>query len=93
MGFYIQGPTLGKAEHIVDNLGGTPATQEEATAAMNDSTKGVIVVVNNQGVFEAAAFAFNQKEFDDFVDPSDPRPKKFVIMDRAKAEEESGYQE
>jgi len=92
MGFYIEGPVLGKAEHIVDNLGGTAVTQEEAAQAMNDPSKGVIVVVNNQGVFEAAAFAFSQQEFDEFVDPSDQRPKKFVVMDRARAEAESGYQ-
>jgi len=57
---------------------------------MNAPGMGVIVVVDN-GPFEAAAFAYSQREFDEFVSDRDPRPRQFVILDRAVAEKASGF--
>jgi len=89
MGYYIQGPAKGKAEFIVENLNGKIVSQSEAKEAV-DNGLGVIVVVNN-GPFEAAGFAFDWKEFQDFTLFTDQRPKRFVIMDRKLACELSGF--
>jgi len=51
---------------------------------------GLICVVDN-GLFEAAAFCFDEQEFKEFIDPKDPRPKTWVVMDRDKAEILSKY--
>ncbi len=42
---------------------------------------GVIVVVDN-GFFEAAGFAYDLKEFDEFTRPQDMRRKNFVAIER-----------
>ena len=92
MGFYVQGPPLGKAKFIEQNYSGILATKSQAEKMLSEMSKGVIVVVNN-GPFEAAAFAFNKKEFDDFHGPNDYRTKQYVIIDRTKACELTKYQE
>jgi hypothetical protein len=92
MGYYIQTPSVkGKAEYIATQYKGRIASYTKALDAMNDSTKGVIVVVDN-GFFEAAGFAFNQSEFEAFTQLSDDRPREFVILDRDVAEKLSGYE-
>lgn len=50
----------------------------------------LIVIVNN-GPFEAAAIAYSESEFLDFTGPSDNRPKEYIIMDKAKAYELTRY--
>ena len=62
----------------------------EAAVAMSEADKAVIIVVNN-GPFEAAGFAYNQGEFEAFTQADDHRPRQFVVMDRAKAKELTGY--
>ena len=52
--------------------------------------KALIVVVHNSG-FEAAGFAFNEREFLAFTFPGDFRPKDFVLLDRSVAETLTGY--
>ena len=80
MGYYIQtNSNTGKASIIAKEHGGVIVSYGEAKEAMKDATKGVIVVLNN-GFFEAAGFAYNQEEFDAFT--SDMRPKHYVILDR-----------
>ena len=88
MGYYIEGPAIGKAQHIIDNHGGRSVTASEAAQLVE--SHGVIAVKNN-GRFEAAAFCFNAKEFQEFSDPYDFRPTSFVVIDRAKAAELSSY--
>lgn len=91
MGYYIEGPTLGKTKFIVDNFGAILITPAEALEAIKEKM-GVICVVNN-GPFEAAAFCYNEDEFEAFNDPGDFRPKKWLLMDMKKAKELTGYKE
>jgi hypothetical protein len=35
-------------------------------------------------LFGAAAFIYNEDEFNDFLDPSDDRPKRYFIWDRVE---------
>jgi hypothetical protein len=91
MGYYVEtGTTHNKAKIICQQHNGQRVTQEQALTAMHDPTKGVIVVVSNP-MFEAAAFAYDMREFEAFTDPDDFRPKQFVVMDRKLAEKLSRY--
>lgn len=88
MGYYIQGPTIGKAVYIANTYDGEIVTEDEARAQVGK--KGVIVVVSN-GPFDAAAYAFDEREFTTCTLPHDKRPKQFVVMDKDEAEELSGF--
>jgi hypothetical protein len=89
MGYYVQGPAIGKAQFIVSEHDGVIISQpKEFNDVVND--KAIICVVGN-GAWEAAAYCYNEKEFEEFADPSDPRPKKWLVMDKDLAEELSGF--
>lgn len=91
MGYYVEVPKHhDKAEQIRDLFGGKIVDLKVASEAISDPTKGVIVVIDN-GPFEAAGFAYNQQEFEEFTSRSDLRPKKYVILSRQKAEELTRY--
>jgi len=88
MGYYIDGPAKGKAVFIKGKYG---ADIISTPAVFNvPAGKALICVVDN-GPFEAAAYCFNVREFKAFSDHADPRPKKWLLMDRSKAEELTGY--
>ena len=89
MGFYIEVPkNKDKAQQIVELYGGqivlSPPSFEDITP--NDA---IICVVDN-GIYEAAGFAFDQEELLRFSIP-DGRLRMWVIMDRKKACELTGY--
>lgn len=89
MGYYIEVPAnTGKAELIRQLHGGEilPGQPEWNSWAPG---KACIVVVAN-ALFEAAAYAYDEQEFRAFTDPSDDRPRQFVLMDRELAEKLSG---
>ncbi len=52
--------------------------------------KAIIVVIDNGG-FEAAGYCYSEREFADFTNPRDPRQKTFLVMDKKLAEELTGY--
>lgn len=91
MGYYIQGPSKGKAQTIIAEHDAVEITIEEAVEIMDDPDRdqGVICVVDN-GPFEAAGYAFDKKEFEVFAQ-EDGRPKTWLAMSRGKAEELCGY--
>lgn len=89
MGFYIQGPPLGKvgfieSEYGAEVLSGPPSSFDEVP-----ENKGLICVVSN-GPFEAAGFCFSASEFDAFTHP-DTRPKTWLLMDLEEAKRASGF--
>lgn len=91
MGYYIETDfTHGKAEAIAEKYDGIVYPTPPDYDAIDSRGDGIIVVINN-GLFEAAGFAYDKQEFLAFTQPDDLRPKKFVIMDRATAEIASGY--
>lgn len=91
MGYYIEtDSSTDKANYIAKIYNGKSVSRAEAAEAMKDPDKGVIVVVDN-GYFEAAGFAFNQKEFEAFTRPDDKRYKDFIILDRELAKQLSEY--
>lgn len=82
MGYYIQGPASGKAQYLVEQFAGKIVEQPHF---FSDVPKGeeLVVVVDN-GPFEAAAWAFSKREFEEFTDQSDARPKLFVLVPEEK---------
>jgi len=91
MGFYIEVPeNTNKAEQIRDLYGGEIVQTVPLDYSKIPEGKALIVVVDN-GLFEAAGFCFNEPEFRVFTDILELRPRKFVYLDRDKAEELSGF--
>lgn len=93
MGWYVKseeetGEDFGKAQYLVEKYGGRVVSQSEAQKLVD--TEGVVVVMDN-GIFEAAGFAYDIDEFNAFTGPDDPRPRTFVVMDRNKVKDLTGY--
>jgi len=88
MGWYIPGPAQGKARYIKERHG---AEIIERPSSFRDisSDKALICVVDN-GPFEAAGYAFSEREFEAFSRP-DSRQKTWMVMDYNLARELSGY--
>lgn len=92
MGFYIETATLqGKAEVIAREYGGQ-IVPKPASFADVPAGKGLVCVVQN-GLFDAAGFAFDEREFEAFTEPGDHRSKTWVLMDYEKAAVLSGYRD
>jgi hypothetical protein len=93
MGYYIEGPALGKGEMLVQEYEATKTTLSQAAADF-DAGFGIVFVVNNF-MFEAAAFAYSKQELEYFVKGfetgTDSRPFDVYKMDRKLAEQLSGY--
>lgn len=89
MGYYIQGPTLGKAKFIIENYGAERISEPDSFTDIS-SDKALICVVSNY-VFEAAGFCHNQREFDEFTYEGDARAKEWLIMDIDKAKELTNF--
>ena len=82
MGFYIDGPTKGKASHILNNWGGI---RFELIRKFEDTPINMVpVVVVNNGSFEAAGICFNEREYKGFTNPYDPRPREGIYVPRKK---------
>jgi hypothetical protein len=90
MGYYVEhslGYNRGKVGDLISVRG---AQYFIGTWKDVPEDKAVIVVMDN-GMFEVAGFAYDEKEFNTFRRPEDRRPKTFLLMDRKLAEELSGY--
>lgn len=88
MGRYIQGPIHGKANYIKTMFNGETITSPPASFNSIPEGKALIVVCNN-GPFEAAGYAYDQVEFEEFTRPDDPRPREYILIDKAVAENNS----
>jgi hypothetical protein len=91
MGFYIQGPALCKAQYIVSEYDGKIIPCPNAFSEIPQD-KALLCVVNN-GPFEAAAYCFSEREFEAFTESTDERRKTWLIMDKQKVHELTGYKE
>jgi hypothetical protein len=90
MGYYIETGTLhGKAEVIAREHNGQIIPQPASFADVPDGM-GLVCVVRN-GMFDAAGFAYDEREFAVFADPGDYRAKTWVLLDYETAAKHSGY--
>lgn len=90
MGFYIQGPAIGKVKYLKNNYGAKTFNKVPKSVSEVPENEAIIVVVNN-GAFEAAGYVFDDGELQAFTLPEDQRPKIFLTMNKDKAERLSGY--
>ena len=91
MGYYIQtDSTHNKAAYLVSKFGGRALPQAPASFEAIPSDKALIVVVDN-GMFEAAGLIYSPGEFAAFTSKDDLRPKQYVLLDKAVAYKEAGY--
>ncbi len=89
MGFYIEGPTKGKAEFLKKEHGAVQMSESEA--ALEVDRMGVICVVYNT-TWDAAGFAYNTLEFARMIPrEDDQRPRRWMVMERETAERLSGF--
>lgn len=83
MGKYLQGPTKGKADHLVEKYHAQVIEQPKNFADVPEDM-ALICVVDNM-IFDAAAYAYSQGEFDEFSRPCG-RPKTWLLMAKALTE-------
>lgn len=92
MGYYIEtDASTGKAQWLVFNENAEFVQQPDSFDGVPED-KALICVVNNF-IFEAAAYCFSPEEFEVFTLPDDVRPKKWLLMDKVRAESMSGYKQ
>ncbi len=93
MGYYIEVPNnKGKAQQLVD-LHGARILDKQPVFTDAKPDEAIICVLDN-GPWEAAGFAYNEREFEEFAAPDmigRQRPRTWLIMDRAKAIKLTGY--
>jgi hypothetical protein len=87
MGYYLEtDSTHGKAQAIADEWGGrvspAPPSFERLQAA-----EDVLIVVLNNGMFEAAGICYDEGEYNEFCRKEDSRPKTFVVLSKKKTVE------
>lgn len=94
MGYYIETDcNKGKADEIIAKHGAREVGVGEARECLASTTEAPILILDN-GPFEAACFLYSAEEFEYFqreMASGDQRPRRFVVMDRAKCKQLSGY--
>ena len=84
MGLYLNpGAVVGKADQLIE-LGAKELMSPPATIDSVADDKAIVCVVEN-GPFDAAAWAFNDRELS--KDLRDMRPKRWLVMDKKYVEE------
>jgi len=100
IGFYIEAPTSkGKANYLVEKYKARVVCLEEAEDHMEQKHENdifenkdeTIVIVVDNGPFEAAVVVTDYSEFKRFTAFNDYRPKTFLMMDKKLAFTLSGY--
>jgi len=92
MGYYIQTPghNTGKAQRICEEHQEAFIIPRPTVFAKVPDNMGLVCVIDN-GLFDAAGYCYNLREFLEFSNPDDTRPKTWLLMDKKKAEKLSGY--
>lgn len=94
MGYYIQtGSNMGKVNFLRSNYGAEPISEAMARTVVAESADSAIIVVVDNGDFEAAGLAYDSDEFRVFTHPADGRGKAFLRMDRKLACKLAGYRD
>ena len=90
MGFQLPGPTKGKVDHLIATYGAERLPRPPAAFHDIPESKALICVVDTV-TYETASFCFSAAEMALLNDSSDFRPRTWLVMDRATAEELSKY--
>jgi hypothetical protein len=80
MGAYVN-PPVGTKEQWLEQNG----TRASANIKFRDiPANSMLVVVVDNGMFTAAGICFDEREFNDFTDESDDRPKRYFVVETEK---------
>lgn len=91
VGYYIQtSRPRNKAADIYTEHPSSELIPQPASFAEVPEGKGLICVVDN-GPFEAAAFCFDEWEFEEFIRTDEDRTRTWILMPRELAEKLSGF--
>lgn len=90
MGYYIQGPTKGKAAFICQTYGGFLTSLQHGRETIKERPDLALICVVDNGAFEAAGFAYDERELEAFAN-DDGRAKTWLLLDRDKVKELTGY--
>lgn len=91
MGFYLPGPNHGKAQYLIKEHGAVDFTLCRPQKFEEIPDDQALVVVVDNGPFEAAGLVYNSREFEEFTRPGDRRPRQFLLMEREKAYQLAGF--
>jgi hypothetical protein len=92
MGYYVQTPANKNKALQIEALYGGKRINKPIEFSEVPPDKALIVVVDN-GPFEAAGFAYNAEEFREFTDEDDTRPKEYLLLELEKAFELTKFPE
>ena len=93
MGYYINQsskrilPVKGKADILIQD---GDATEMKKPTEFPKHNVSIVCVVDN-GVFEAAGLAYDENELRVMSSSTDPRPKRWLLMNKQLAEKLAGY--
>jgi hypothetical protein len=79
------GATVGKADQLI-SLGAVEIPGPPDSLSDIPEESALICVVSN-GPFDAAAYAFSDRELEAFILPDDHRPKRWLLMEKTYVEE------
>jgi hypothetical protein len=89
MGFYIEVPMQQVGDHFnkADQLEAFYGAKRLPGAPDQLPDEGVLICVVQNRLFEAAGICYDNYELQVFADPTDDRPKVWLVMERSKVVE------
>jgi hypothetical protein len=90
MGFQIPGPTKGKVQYFVDMYQAVVLDRPPSDFDDISDDQAIICVIDTLQ-YEVASYAFSRQEFSLLDDHSDFRKRTWVLMDKTKANQLSGF--
>jgi hypothetical protein len=86
MGYYINEDSKG---NLLPQTGKAQALINDGAVITNNTFKENLVCVVENSVFDAAGYAYDEREFEVFNHPDDPRQRTWLVYSHAK--KLSGY--
>jgi hypothetical protein len=90
MGFQIPSPTKGKVQYLVDRYQAVVLGEPPDNFDKVPDDQAIICVIDTLQ-YEVASYAFSRQEFSLLDDHSDFRKRTWLLMDKAKANQVSGF--
>ena len=90
MGFQIPGPTKGKVQYLVNSYQAVVLDRAPPDFDKIPDHQAIICVIDTLQ-YEVASYAFSRQELSFLDDHSDFRKRTWLLMDKTKANQASGF--
>jgi hypothetical protein len=90
MGFQIPGPTKGKVQYFIDTYQAEVLDRPPNNFDQVPDDRAIICVIDTLQ-YEMACYAYSRQEFSVLDDHSDFRKRTWLLMDKSKANQASGF--